>query len=274
MEDSFIKDELLVVLVLYEKGLPESVAYKSLSAMGDFTFLIYDNSPQPHDVPPKANITYLHNPMNVGVSKAYNTGAELAVKKNKKWLLLADQDTCFEKDWSTALQSAVTSNPEMQIFTSKIFDQKGLLSPFILRWGRGIRLPNLLHEKFSFDKYHIINSGMVITVTLFKKAGGYSEIFPLDYSDIHFISKLKKLNCQCAVLSVMCHQQFNDLEATSAVKRKDRFIIFCRAVNNFKKETNSMVCRPWIIFPRLLKLAFGYRDLGFLRIGFRFLFAR
>lgn len=36
MEDSFIKDELLVVLVLYQKGLLESVAYKSLSVMGEW----------------------------------------------------------------------------------------------------------------------------------------------------------------------------------------------------------------------------------------------
>lgn len=270
MEDSFIKDELLVVLVLYQKGLLESVAYKSLSVMGDFPFLVYDNSPQPHDVPPVANITYLHNPMNAGVSKAYNTGAALALEKNKKWLLIADQDTVFPPTLFSDYSSAIENNSQMNVFAPTLYDSKGIVSPFQLRWGKGSRIKEIKPGMYSYGKFKIINSGMLISIAAFTKVGGYDERFPLDYSDIRFSDRLYMNDPNFGLIPSRCQ---HNLSATNEVRNvfaeTDRFKSFCKSVRLYKEVSTQFVSPAWVILPRAIKLCMRLKDLGFLKIAWQ-----
>ena len=60
----------------------------SETANTDFVNLLLSN--------PK--ICYISNNQNLGIAKALNQGAELAIQKNFSWLLTMDQDSRFEDD--------------------------------------------------------------------------------------------------------------------------------------------------------------------------------
>ena len=270
MEDSLIKNDLLVVLVLYEKGLLESVAYKSLTAIGDFTFLVYDNSPRPHYVPRKATLTYRHDPLNPGVSKAYNIGAELAIKKNKKWMLLADQDTVFPPTLFSDYSSAIENNSQMNVFAPTLYDSKGIVSPFQLRWGKGRRIKEIKPGMYSFGKFKIINSGMLISIAAFTKVGGYDERFPLDYSDIRFSDRLCMNDPDFVLIPSRCQHNLSATnEGRNVFAEMDRFKSFCKAVRLYKEVSIQFVSPAWVILPRAIKLCMRIKDFGFLKIAWQ-----
>src|SRR5260221_11839723 len=121
--------------------ISESPTYQSLTSAlqhssTSTSLFIYDNSPQPQEVltNPCWNIHYQHNPSNPGVSKAYNKGFECAKIQNKKWILLADQDTEFPID---AFDKYLRSQKESgcSIVVPKLIDQVGIVSPLKFYFG-------------------------------------------------------------------------------------------------------------------------------------------
>ena len=98
---AFSFDETLVVIVLYKDLLAQSESFKSLSEAIPksirISLFVFDNSPTRGALPHSDawDITYQHEPSNIGVSLAYNEAFKLASQLQKKWLLLADQDTKF-----------------------------------------------------------------------------------------------------------------------------------------------------------------------------------
>ena len=59
-------------------------------------------------------------------------------------------------------------------------------------------------------EYDIINSGMLIKVADFIKAGGYKEDVSLDFSDFQFIERLKRVTKNFIVLNIECIQDFSN----------------------------------------------------------------
>ncbi len=121
--DHFL-DSLLIVLVIYKMKIGESPAFVSLTRALQFshqsaTLFVYDNSPRPQNIEQNENwkIEYQNDPTNPGVSKAYNEGFTLAKTENKKWMLLVDQDTEFEKDSLLIYKIAVEENKYEKILS-------------------------------------------------------------------------------------------------------------------------------------------------------------
>jgi len=99
-------EEALVIMVIYRCTPEKSAAWNSLvleaiTQKATIDLLVYDNSPEPHHFPtfPFMRLHYRHNSQNPGVSKAYNEGCALAREKDKRWLLLLDQDTSMPAGW-------------------------------------------------------------------------------------------------------------------------------------------------------------------------------
>src|SRR5688500_13697253 len=97
MDLSDFLSELLIVVVFYKTTPRDAVALSSLNAaLRDSStaphIFIYDNSPDPSALVHE-NATYVHDPENGGVSRAYNRASDHASRMNKKWMLLLDQDT-------------------------------------------------------------------------------------------------------------------------------------------------------------------------------------
>jgi GT2 family glycosyltransferase len=268
-----LEENLLVVLVVYEMKINESTAFNSLckaSLSRLITFFIYDNSKYPQSISienwPRI---YCHDPSNPGVSKAYNEGYKMAKGLNRKWLLLADQDTDFSANVFSDYSNAINNYSDVRVFAPALSDLLTLVSPFQLVWGKGRRIRETKPGRYSFEKYKIINSGTLISLEAFENAGGYDERFPLDYSDISFSDRLVVNDPNFVLITSWCK---HNLSATN--KKKDlsmnlaRFKSFCHAVRLYKKISNRLAIVPWIVLPRALRLSFEMRNINFLKIAF------
>ena len=270
---SFV-DDLFIVIVLFQQSLAECASYKSLikarGHVGEFpALMIYDNSPEALNWKSRpSEVIYVHNLSNPGVSKAYNEAHKVASQLNKKWLLLVDQDTEFPKTIFSDYSNAIQKYPQINVFTPSLFDSRGLISPFQLQWGKGSRITSLNSTIYSFTHFKIINSGMLISTDAFKKAGGYNERFPLDYSDMAFLDRVSNHEPDFVLIASRCPHHFSATKKISDLLADlDRFKSFCEATRLYKKTSIQTVILTWIILPRALKLSFQMKDIRFLRIG-------
>ena len=161
-------DETLAVLVLYKTPLSDSVTFSSLSESlkknnSTLDWFVYDNSPtnQDHNISEPA-ITLRSDTSNPGVSKAYNEGFKMANSLGKKWLLLLDQDTSFSHDAIEKYYTAIRSNSQENCFIPRLTDRLGIISPFKFRLGNGFRIIYVMDGVQSFNKLHVVNSGLMI----------------------------------------------------------------------------------------------------------------
>ena len=108
-----MNNDILIIIVLYNTKLLSSPSYCSLSGQISVdSFFIFDNSPEPMISEDEVNTTgvmYEHDRTNPGLGHAYNTGARIASKLGKKWILLADQDTIFSTDFFSFLHQCFSN---------------------------------------------------------------------------------------------------------------------------------------------------------------------
>lgn len=276
---AFSFDETLVVIVLYKDLLAQSESFKSLSEAIPksirISLFVFDNSPTRGALPHSDawDITYQHEPSNIGVSLAYNEAFKLASQLQKKWLLLADQDTKFPATLFSDYQTGIEKFPNLQMLVPFLHDSKKLLSPFKLLLGKGIRTEKPISGIHSLKKFKVINSGILISLVAFARAKGYDERFPLDYSDIVFCDRLLSPDSDFVLIDSECHHNFSGARVKSEPETLlTRFIIFCNAVLIYKKISIYHVSVVWIIFPRALKLFFETKNLQFIKTALRHYF--
>ena len=207
---------ILVVIVLYEEKLQDSLTYKSLvcsllsDEIANLELFVYDNSPSvnytasdilfPH--------TYVHNPLNPGICKAYNEGLVMAREKNKSWLLLFDQDTTVNRDCmlaSTKYADYFIDNINVVAIVPRIKNERKInISPCrVTNIGRfqpiKTNVPEILKHRTT-----ALNSGTLLKVDFLNSINGFSPMFPLDMLD-HWIfaqifSQNKKVFCHAEMI--------------------------------------------------------------------------
>ena len=114
---------ILPVVVLYNIDFRETNAFLTLlSQQKGCRILLYENSPEPMNQSyASETVAYYHDAHNGGVSAAYNYGAELADRLGDvDALLLLDEDTRFEADYLSRLQSAMEQNPDVSLFVPQV----------------------------------------------------------------------------------------------------------------------------------------------------------
>ena len=239
---------------------------------------VYDNSYHSQNIKKHAgiNITYWHDNQNSGVSKAYNTGVAHAKRHQKKWLLLLDQDTTLPCTILEDYEKAIIKNPEVQLFAPILYLNNGrIFSPCTYRFKRGFYPEKMTPGIHSFDRLSPVNSGIVVGVDAFYKAGGYNIKVKLDFSDFQFIERFRKIYPSFYVLDVKCQQDFSDDEVSFSVQQV-RFGFFCEGARNIEKEGLwDWVQYNTVVFLRALKLCFKYKSPNFLKTyGNTFLLAK
>jgi hypothetical protein len=272
MNLSTLLEELLVVIVLYRRRAGESATYLSLleAQKGLETpahILFYDNSPVAEKISGK-HIDYIHDPRNSGISTAYNSASKYAEKRGKNWLLFLDQDSILPVNFFAHLSSAAKSRPETQAFVPRVYDKMGLLSPFRFRSARGTRI-NLCPETLPLSGYRFINSGLFIRTSAFVSAGGYDEDIPLDFSDISFGSKLKKITNHVGVIPCDVHHDFAGSRAVPVDDALNRYEFYCTGALRLGKKTSKRLSLGFQAIARAAHLSCRYRDKRFLKTFFR-----
>jgi rhamnosyltransferase len=269
--------QLVVVLVLFEMKLEDSPAFCTLTkalhaASSAVKLVVYDNSAEAGtwNSNPKWDIIYVHDPLNPGVSKAYNQAREYARPNKKKWLLLCDQDTVFPVNIFGQYTLAIAGNSSKHIFIPTLVDVHGVISPFVFSNGRGIRQKKLNPGNYLLKKLKFINSGTLVDGELYDQAGGYDERYPLDFSDLAFQRRLLLHVQEFNLVDATCTQTLSVSQIKPIPSVLGRFKIYSRAAALFDGPLS------WVRFNlliRAIKLTVQFRSLRFLQTGLTIFFS-
>lgn len=223
-----LNNYILAVIVLYKQHINESSSLKTLSqslAEHDevIDLVVYDNSPTfstgINNFQYNKNlkiVKYIPDKNNSGVSRAYNAANNIAKSLGKKYLLLLDQDTSFSLNFVKELAANIKAGYDL-LFPF-LRSSENIISPCNYILGRGSYLP--VNRQFSgihnIRKTNFLNSGAVISISLFNTTGGYDERIPLYFSDFNFFNRAKRHCKTYYVLNSFCEHSMasNDLSDT------------------------------------------------------------
>ena len=228
--------KILCVIVLYKCKLEDSKSYQSLLRDKDITIFAYDKSPTPQEVNVK-NVIYVHDSQNSGLGVAYNKAAQYAKCEHFEWLLLLDQDTIFSYKAMDIYMKSIMDYPYIKMFVPihQIADGR-YISParYICKGSHPIH--TMKSGLLKFKVAAPINSGVMVNVDAFYKAGGYDEKVILDFSDIRFMEKFQKIYPEFyAIREVVCLQEFS-IEERDFNKLMVRYKIFLQCALACKRE--------------------------------------
>src|SRR5579871_615533 len=265
--DQFFQD-LMVIIVIYNMKLDESPAFRTLThalqnSRQQASLFVYDNSSQTQNVSSSVwFVTYVHDPSNPGVSKAYNEGFARAKAQRKKWMLLADQDTTFPEDIFEVYER---ESHRCAVVVPQLFDQRGIVSPLKFYFGGGQRQSKVSTEALKLNDYFFHNSGLLVAADVFEKAGKYDENLPLDFSDFSFVQRLKSVADSFVVADCQCQHKLASTSPVHVGERLHRFSSYLASAKYFKKNYKP---NDWLIscrlFLRAVKLSIQYGSLKFL----------
>ncbi len=174
------------VVVLYNPD--ESVILNIDSYIKDIELLyVFDNSEIKTELIveiEKINkVKYFSVGKNMGIGYALNYVCEMAVKEGYDWLLTMDQDSYFEPN------GVLKMIGEFEKKFGRDKEKIGIISPLIVY--EGDKAENEVNE--NFQKISIaINSGGILNLKAFLKAGKFREDYFLDRIDFEYSLRLRK----------------------------------------------------------------------------------
>lgn len=230
-------DEVMIVTVIYRRRLKETAVYKTLLHDKPHVTII-DNTPDaedPGDLP--SGWIFRKAPDNPGLSSAYNRASRFAGESGCKWLLIADQDTVFPDETVNAYTEAVAAEADRGIsvfFPEVKIGDGSYISPVPMEHYRTFPANGPLDGVVDLDNTAVINSGLMVSVEAFEKAGGYKEDVFLDFSDFQFIERLCHAGYRHGfVVPIVLRQDFSNLTDSSSQKQH-RYDMFCRSLSAYE----------------------------------------
>ncbi|CAN5308764.1 hypothetical protein BH10BAC4_BH10BAC4_04550 [soil metagenome] len=265
-----VPDEILIVLVIHEMNLAESPAFHSLSKglshiQKNGILFVYNNSKVSQAIPDNDQWTiyYQHDPTNPGVSQAYNTAFIKAKQLQLKGMLFVDQDTSFPETIFQQYHQSVKEYPECNVFAPLLVDKRGIISPFQVGLTSGKRLKEYTPGEKNLNETHAINSGLLVTLNIFDKCGGYDERLRLDFSDFNFFKRLQHYTTSIVLVDAECQHEHSSTEKTSIAKAISRFEIYLQGVRIMGNESSGFLFQSRALL-RALKLSVQYRSFRFI----------
>lgn len=262
---------LLIVIVIYNKKIINLPILSSNKKAAFLELFVYDNSELAQEVPKieNVNIYYEHDENNSGVSRAYNQAYKKAKELDKKLLLILDQDTAFEPNFIDKYMDMYLKYKNDFLYAPIVtnFDKTKIYSPSFMSnfVGKAQDANDFVYkEKYSLAGKSVINSGLMIPLELFEKIGGYNEKLKLDFSDVYFIEKYKKLNTKIILVNVYLKHSISGDDGVNFAKEYNRFKYYCSAAREISNALNTNVF--WPPLRRLIRLILKYKNLKFIRI--------
>lgn len=208
---------------------------------------------------------------NSGISKAYNVAADYALKSQKNWIILLDQDTEFSENTLEEYLKAIKKHPSIFMFAPILKVANGTItSPYkytlIGRKNAKVIKPGIE----SLYKTSPINSGLCINTDAYFKAGGYNEEVKLDGADFQFIERFRKVYKNYVVLHVNGLQHLSNFE-TDINKLTIRYKIFLKDISAAEKQRAIDYPLSFVtVLYRTLRLTFQTKKTIFISIFFRY----
>lgn len=270
-------NKILAVIVIYKNSLSKSKTFSTLnnslfSINQRLDLLVYDNSPFEFKqesitgVESSFDIIYQRNYENVGVSSAYNYASELAIKRNKKWIFILDQDTYFPINTFETISNINIDKVSIFCPILKNNNNNKIISPSIFKFQRGFETPNINIGLNSLKKYSPLNSGLIIELDLFTSVGGYNIAAPIDYSDFAFFKRIKKQVSDFYVLPIICKHDLSSGEPQSLSNSIFRFKSLCNGSINSCENLKEIPFIYFNLISRCIKLTINFKNTAFIKI--------
>ncbi len=275
-----IWEDTLVVIVLYNTSLSESITFQTLEKSfyrGDISFkidlLVCDNSLVEQTNIDETNknghftIRYLHDPENPGVSQSYNRAAELAGVFHKKWLLILDQDTEIPQNAVSVYQKTVNQFPDYPVYAPQLYSGSLLYSPCQYWFRKGSNLPAVQPGVHKMQNRNVLNSGLLIDLNAFRKVGGYDEVVQLYFSDFVFFDKMKKHFRKFVVIDCRLEHQLSSVDYSNITVALTRFSYYCEGAKQASRDNLFVYLNQWLLLGfRSLLMSYRFRSLMFLKV--------
>lgn len=166
------------IVTLYNPDSDVKENIKSYLSNIDRLYVI-DNTPTKENksiLPKSEKIKYIFNGANLGVAKALNIGADLAIQEKYSWLLTMDQDSRFKKNDVSKLKEYIEKHDTKDV---------GLVTPWHVI-NTGVKEPK---EKVDYP-FEVMTSGNIINLNAYQKVGGYKDEYFIDDIDIEYCMNL------------------------------------------------------------------------------------
>lgn len=170
--------KLAGIVTLYN---PDKEVKKNIESYLDSIDKLYviDNTPDKENknvLPNNDKIQYIFNNKNVGVSRALNMGAKMAIKEHYDYLLTMDQDSRFKKNSVKKMIEYIESYKGKDI---------GLVTP----WHVINTNPQKPESDIDYP-IEVMTSGNIISLKAYKKIGGYKDELFIDGIDFDYCMNL------------------------------------------------------------------------------------
>ncbi len=180
-------NKIVALIVIYNKKISDSNAYKSLSTYDNIDIIISDNSTINNDndlYAKENNINYINNHGNIGLSKAYNQAIKFIKDNltNYTHILLCDDDTLITQQYIDEINEL--SNQGYDLIIPKIINKSNneLYSPRVYNHTSLITKP---YDGGNYKHIKAINSGLCINLNIFDNFK-YNEDNFLYFVDVDF----------------------------------------------------------------------------------------
>lgn len=264
-------DETLFAIVVYRTELLDSESFASMYSLLEKSgnaadFFVYDNSPNPQVLPdrPYSRFHYMNDPSNPGVSKAYNEAANCALSlSGKKFVLIMDQDTEFREG---ALEAYAEGSTYSKLVAPTLMLNQRIYSPC----KYGLKIARHFKEKkiglHPLKGANFLNSGLLISLDIFKAVGGYREDIPMYFSDFDFIERLSQKQTSFYWSEADCFHQLSDVVDKDKGNAQRRYKLFCKGARNMSKGALDFILLFFVCTKRALRLSLDYKSLEFFMI--------
>ncbi|WP_162031254.1 glycosyltransferase [Chryseobacterium potabilaquae] len=268
---------ILYSIVSFREDYKESVVYKNLTRSfinsqeinKKLHLFIYDNTDAlewklnaDDETNADIHIYYIHNPDNVGISRAYNVIADFAQNNTFDHIVFLDQDTYLPLNFYSVYEKF--SSLEKDISVPLIYGGEKLISPSRYRLYRSFLYDEITDSYITTRGNSCINSGIMVRTDFFHKVGGYNSKLRLDFCDHEFMGRVKYFTKNLHIIPIKLKQDFST-NTNSKDKALFRYSLFMKDIKIFKQIKNRFLVTLFVDLPHLLRLSLQYKSFAFLR---------
>lgn len=266
---------IIAVVVLYKCKIEDSKSIKTFSdsiinaGWKKVDLVIYDNSPEYNTCISENSVFRIHyipDSANSGVSRAYNSAFKIGYELGKKYILLLDQDTEVASSYCSELNLL---DEKHSIIVPRLKSKDVIISPCRYKFGRGTSLNSkeCIQGVAKMKGRNFLNSGSLVSISLFGKVGGYDETLPLYFSDFNFFERAKCFVGYYYQMNVTFNHEMSSNDESNFDKFIYRFELYCDGAYKCYKTPIGTFIMIVNVLLRAIKLGFKYKTFCFLKIA-------
>jgi len=223
-----------IIIVFYNQSIEVSKTFQTLVGNSkeflseDISIILYDNSPNSQKFDEKKyegiNISYKHDPRNLGIATAYNFAWSFAKTNGSEWLVLFDHDTEVTRQYVQQMLEVKEVNRDIAAVVPIISCEGTVISPVFSNTLRPLQQDRPL-AGVQQNPVMAINSGSLIKVSFLNQINGFNENFALDYLDHWIFFEIYSNGFKVKVLDVSLEHELSVMDYSRVSVNRYKSII-------------------------------------------------